>query len=89
LIYYQKTFDSCRSVYVLPFDFYLPEQNICIEYDGEQHYKVIKYWGGENGFLMRQKRDKIKTDYCKDNNIKLIRIRYDDNLINELTRFLL
>jgi very-short-patch-repair endonuclease len=28
-------------------DFYLPDYNICIEYNGAQHYKPVKYWGGE------------------------------------------
>lgn len=76
----QKTFVNCKNVYVIPFDFYLPEHNICIEFDGIQHFKSIEYWGGEE-YLKKQKlRDKIKTEYCKDNNIKLIRIRYNENI---------
>jgi len=60
----------------LQFDFYLPEYNMCIEYDGEQHYKPIKFYGGEKNFAVRQKRDNIKSDFCIRNNIKLIRIPY-------------
>jgi hypothetical protein len=60
----------------LPFDFYLPNSNTCIEYDGEQHYKPISTFGGEEGLRKQQLRDKIKDQYCKDNGIKLIRIPY-------------
>jgi hypothetical protein len=64
---------ACRQ---LPFDFYLPKYNCCIEYDGEQHFKPKEFFGGEEGFLRRQQLDKIKDQYCKDNGIKLIRIPY-------------
>ena len=73
----QKKFEQCKNKQSLPFDFYLPELNICIEYDGEQHYKSIPYWGGDKYLKYIQNNDKIKTKYCKTNNIKLIRIRYD------------
>lgn len=78
--YREKTFQDCtnqgkeRACKPLRFDFYLPEQNTLIEYDGEPHFvKRGKY--GE-GFENRQKNDEIKNQYCKDNNIKLIRIHY-------------
>lgn len=70
----QKRFKDCRDKLPLPFDFYLPKYNICIEYDGEQHFKSKEQWGGHAGFLDRQKKDQIKTEYCKINNINLIRI---------------
>ena len=38
----QKRFKNCKDIRTLPFDFYLPDYNICIEYDGEQHFKPIK-----------------------------------------------
>ena len=78
----QYKFDNCKHKYKLPFDFYLPEYNCCIEYDGKQHFEIIKYWGGEENFNKIKIRDKIKNDYCIENNIKLIRIKYNDN-INE------
>lgn len=80
----QKTFKKCEDVKTLKFDFYLPELNICIEFDGIQHFKIIERWGGEDGLIDRQKKDKIKTDFCLNNNIKLIRIRYDDNIEEKL-----
>lgn len=50
---------------------------MCIEYDGEQHF-LKGCFGDTNGqvLLETQKRDNIKTQYCLDNNIKLVRIPY-------------
>jgi hypothetical protein len=57
---------------------------VCIEYDGRQHFIAIEKWGGELGLLDQQKKDKIKDEYCKIKNIKLIRIPYNKNPIQEL-----
>ena len=84
----QKRFKDCKDNKPLPFDFYLPILNICIEYDGEQHFKSKEHFGGEQGFLTRQKHDQIKTDYCKNNNIPLLRISYKDNIEEKLNNFL-
>lgn len=72
----QYKFDNCKNKNSLPFDFYLKDLNICIEYDGEQHFKIHELFGGEEGFTTRIENDKIKTNFCKENNIKLIRIPY-------------
>lgn len=72
----QYRFKECRHIKPLPFDFYLPNMNICIEYDGIQHYESIDFFGGEDEFSLVKLRDSIKNTYCKDNNIKLIRIPY-------------
>jgi very-short-patch-repair endonuclease len=72
----------------LPFDFYIPEFNMCIEYDGEQHFKAVDYFGGEDGLKIRQIHDRIKTDYCNSNNILLLRIRYDENIEEKLHSFI-
>ena len=72
----QKTFPDCVYKKRLRFDFYIELNNerICIETDGEQHDKPIKYFGGQKTFELQQIKDKIKDDYCKNNNIRLIRI---------------
>ena len=83
----QKIFKDCKYIKPLPFDFYLLDYNICIEFDGEQHNKVVEYWGGEIDLIKRQKRDQIKNEYCQNNNIRLIRIKFDENIeekLNEL-----
>jgi very-short-patch-repair endonuclease len=84
----QFKFKDCKNIFPLPFDFYLPKYNICIEYDGEQHYESIKYWGGDETFEKIKLRDSIKNEYCKNNNIKLIRIKYDENISEKLEEIL-
>ena len=80
----QYTFKDCKNIFCLPFDFYLPDYNICIEYDGEQHFRSVDYFGGIEGFNNRQRNDTIKTQYCKDNGIYLCRIRYDQDVKQKL-----
>jgi glutaredoxin len=75
----QHKFDDCinpKTGYKLIFDFYIPLANTCIEYDGELHFKPVKYYGGKETLDEYQYRDKIKTKYCQNNNINLIRISY-------------
>jgi len=71
----QFRYDKCIFKRKLPFDFKIKNQDILIEYDGIQHYSLSN-WGGEKEFEERKIRDGIKTKFCKDNNIKLIRIPY-------------
>ena len=76
-------FEDCKYKNCLPFDFYIPDKKICIELDGEDHYKPINRadWSEEetlSRFETRKQKDKIKTEYCKSHKIKLIRIPYWD-----------
>lgn len=48
-----------------------------VEYDGQQHFMPIDYFGGEEKFHIQQERDERKNKYCKEHNIKLLRIPYD------------
>lgn len=82
-IYYRPHFSyvDCRDQRALPFDFYLPEYNILIEYDGEQHYRPVNFGGitderAFENFKITQHHDFIKTTYCESNNIPLLRIPY-------------
>ena len=86
----EKTFIDCKNKEVLPFDFYLEKFNLIIEFDGEQHFKPMGYFGGEKKLLYTQQNDKIKNEYCQNNNIRLIRISYTDvkNIENILTKFI-
>lgn len=72
----EKIFKDCKDKRYLPFDFYLPDYSCCIEYDGEQHYKEVSFKGNKTKLEYIQKHDLIKTKFCVDNNIKLIRIPY-------------
>ncbi len=77
----QKRFPDCYYKKTLPFDFYLPNENICIEVQGEQHYRIINFQGNkhkaEKAFELLKKRDDIKRKYCLNKNIMLIELKYD------------
>lgn len=77
----QFSFNDCKDQRKLPFDFYLPDYNILIEYDGEQHYRPVNFGGisdekARENFLITRRHDEIKTKYCKQHKINLIRIPY-------------
>lgn len=59
------------------FDIYFPKYNIAVEYNGEQHYIPIEYFGGKLGLTNTQKRDELKRKKCKENNCTLFEIKYD------------
>ena len=65
-------------------DFYLPDYNYFIEYNGEQHYVPVEYFGGTLKFEKQQRRDSYVRNYCNKTNIKLIEISYKENIINIL-----
>lgn len=77
----EKRFIDCKDKGCLPFDFYVNDF-YCIEYDGKQHFT-------QNGTIFdyetTRQHDIIKSQYCKENNIPLIRIPYThyDNLCLE------
>lgn len=73
----EHKFKDCRNKQPLPFDFYIPHLNTCIEFDGIQHFQPVARFGGEKAFQNRIANDNIKSTYCADKNINLIRIRYD------------
>ena len=84
--YRQHKFDDCKNIFSLPFDFYIPSMRICIEFDGKQHYEPISFFGGAESFNKLKTNDKIKNDYCEENYINLIRIKYDQ--IDNIFQFL-
>ncbi len=84
----EYTFEDCRYKRKLPFDFYLPDFNTCIEYDGQLHYpeelldqQIERF---KNSIERTQITDSIKTEYCKVNNIRLIRIKYEEEISKRL-----
>lgn len=77
----QYKFEDCIYINPLPFDFYLPQMNLLIEYDGIQHFEPCTFGGIDKqealeAFRLCQIRDEIKNQYCKSREIKLIRIPY-------------
>lgn len=76
----QKTYEDLRGIKsgLLPYDFYLPQYNMLIEFQGEQHDHPIKYFGGEEKFKKQKMHDQQKRDYATANHIDLLEIWYWD-----------
>ena len=78
----EKRFDDCRNIRVLPFDYYIPDKNLCIEVDGEFHYPHVTYEKSDQtlkGASQQEavhERNLIKTAYCEQNGIDLLRLPY-------------
>lgn len=79
----QKKFNTCIDKSILSFDFFV-NNTYLIEYDGVQHFKYTDHdWNTKEHLEITQKHDRIKNQWCKNNNIPLIRIPY--NKLNSLT----
>ena len=78
----QERFLDCKDVLCLPFDFYLPQLNVCIEFQGEQHYDCTSLLWSEKLI----KHDNIKREFCNKNNIQLIEIPWYD--IDNIDKYL-
>jgi len=79
----QKTFTDLKHKNKLKCDFYLPEQNIVIEYNGLQHYEPVEAFGGVKALIKTQERDLAKYQYLEEKSISLIIVRYDEENIKE------
>ena len=80
-IVFQYSIADCRNVNALVFDFAVmsSEKLVClIEFDGIQHFEPVEFFGGEQGFIETRQRDNVKNEFCKNNNIPLLRIPYWD-----------
>lgn len=78
----EKRFNGCVGEFnkTLPFDFYLPKYNSCIEVDGIGHYRPVAFGGNkkdaEKTYQDRLKNDATKDEYCKTHNINLLRVPF-------------
>lgn len=86
----EKRFDDCKNIKKLAFDFYLPNNNVLIEFDGRQHYEIVNFSGlcksSLNEFHKIKENDEIKNNFAKSNNFNLLRIKFDK--INEIENIL-
>jgi hypothetical protein len=89
---HQYTFSDCVDLRPLPFDIAIMDEDqkvrLLIEFHGIQHFVPVEFYGGEEAMKQTQKRDKIKKDYCEQNNIPLVEITYKHNLEIELVNAL-
>lgn len=80
------------------FDFRITQNSDCdyiIEYDGEQHFKKVPMYDSSETYKERRMRDQFKNDWCKQNNIPIIRIPFNhlrglciDDLLLDTTKYL-
>ena len=83
----QKRFSDCKFKYPLSFDFYLNKYNICIEYQGNQHYIPVEFFGGNKSLELQKIKDEIKREYCIDTDKFLLEIPYwDFNNIEDILK---
>ena len=94
---HQHFFSDCKNINPLPFDFYIKieEYQFLIEFNGEQHYRPVKFGGlndnnANNRFEELKKRDEVKKEYAFKNGIPLLIIRYDetDKIFEQIKEFL-
>lgn len=90
---HQKKFKDCKDKNLLPFDFYLPEYNLCIEYQGKHHYELVARTPHEsdemsnNRFKEIKHHDKIKKNYCINNKINFLEITYKQDIETTLDKW--
>lgn len=81
----EKTFEDCKNINLLPFDFYIESLDLLIEYDGEFHYKG---WGNNYKLVESQQiRDNIKTQYAIKNH-NFIRVSYKDDYLGIIEEYI-
>ena len=85
----QQTFNDLKDKTYLSYDFYIPDQNILIEYQGIQHYQPVDIFGGETQFKTQQKHDKMKLDYAKNHGYNLILVPYTEDTFYKIKKYLI
>lgn len=89
----QKCFEGCKDKRMLPFDFYIPEYNTCIEYDGIQHYEPRSFGGSDEetieNYNIQKSHDVMKDKFCKAEGILLVRIPYSVKEFEDLKNIIL
>ena len=84
----QHRFKNLKSKRKLRCDFFLPKNRIVIEYNGQQHYESNDFFGGDKGLQIVQQSDKLKLEYCVENDIRFEVIIYDEDVIFRLKQIL-
>ena len=82
-VYFEKEyrFEDLKNSHLLRFDFAVldgSEIKALIEYDGIQHFEPVDFFGGDSRLEYQKRNDALKNSYCRENNLKLIRIPYWD-----------
>ena len=84
---FDNKFEDLKVKRKLKFDFYLPDLNKLVEYDGVQHFEPVGFFGGEKGLKKTKAYDQKKNKYAKAKGIPLLRIKYDEPIEEKLAEF--
>jgi hypothetical protein len=61
-------------------DIHMPEISLAVEYMGEQHYRPLDFFGGEEAFQATRRRDELKLSKCSTVGVTLVYVRFDEDL---------
>ena len=64
-------------------DIYIPSRRLAVEYQGQQHYKSVSFYGGKGSLKKNQERDEKKRELCNKANVRLIEWKYDIDVSRE------
>lgn len=70
----------------LELDAYIPDQKLAFEYNGKQHYEAVDFFGGKERLEIQKENDRKKLEICKEYGVKLIIIKYDEELNTDLIK---
>ena len=73
----QKKFKWLKYKNIMSLDFYIPSKKLGIEYQGQQHFKDVQLYGGEDGFKTQLDRDLKKIELCENHGIKLLHFTFN------------
>jgi len=68
----------------MSYDIFISKLNIAIEYQGQQHFEPVDFFGGEMAFEELKKRDAEKAVLSAQNGVKLVYINYWEEISPQL-----
>ena len=89
LVERQKKFKWLKHINLLKLDFYLPDYNIAIEYQGEQHFEKYRFENDCKQLTERKKRDLKKIELCEKNGVKLFHFSFSKKIKNDNKYYLI
>lgn len=72
-----------RELEGLELDIWIPKLRLGIEYQGKQHFEVVKPWGGKKGLTRRRENDEKKKALCKKLGYRLVEFKFDEEITLE------
>jgi hypothetical protein len=77
-------YDSFNRKHVLFFDFFIEVFSIAIEVQGRQHFQHVGFFHGEGGLAKQKLNDRLKREWCIENDVALITVDYDETISKDL-----